>query len=67
MVSTSEGSRKSFYGRTPEDVRRQIVEALHARQTSEDRDSALMSVGQFLDMWLEDRQATSKSPDLQGL
>jgi integrase len=53
MISLPEGRRQTFSGRSREDVRRQIVEALHARRDSSGHDSEAMTLGPYLDMWLE--------------
>lgn len=53
MVSLSGGIRKSFYGRTSDDVRRQLVEAIHANESGDRGETNSMTLGQYLDMWLE--------------
>jgi len=53
MLSLPGGVRKSFYGRTSDDVRRQLVEAMHASQRGVEADTKSMTVGEFLDMWLD--------------
>ncbi len=53
MVSLPGGARKSFYGRTADEVRRRLVEALHTQQTGERSQPESMTVGAYLDMWLE--------------
>jgi integrase len=53
MLSLPGGFRKSFYGRTPDEVRRQLVEAMHANQRGAEADMKSMTVGAFLDMWLD--------------
>ncbi len=53
MISLPGGRRQTFSGRSQEDVRRQIVEALHARQDTAGDDPTAITVAQFLDMWLE--------------
>jgi integrase len=53
MLSLPGGVRKSFYGRTSEDVRRQLVEAAHAKDQGEKTATMTLTVGQFLDMWLD--------------
>ncbi len=53
MVSLPDGRRQSFYGRTSDEVKRQVVSALHAQQTADDPNAATPTVGEFLDQWLE--------------
>ena len=53
MLSLPGGVRKSFYGRTSDDVRRQLVEAAHFKDQGANTDDKPLTVGQFLDMWLD--------------
>jgi integrase len=53
MLSLPGGIRKSFYGRTSDDVRRQLVEAAHVNDQAAATGAKPMTVGQFLDVWLD--------------
>jgi integrase len=53
MLSLPGGVRKSFYGRTSDEVRRQLVEAAHVNDQGANTDAKSLTVGQFLDMWLD--------------
>ncbi len=53
MLSLPGGVRKSFYGQTSDDVRRQLVEAAHVNDQGPNKDDNPLTVGQFLDMWLD--------------
>ncbi len=53
-VSLSGGRRKVMYGRSREEVRRLLADALAAREQGTLNDSRGMTVGTFLDMWLSD-------------
>src|SRR6266851_2112090 len=51
-VTLSDGSRRSFYGRTEKDAHHKLVEALYARQ-NDDANVPSVSLSDFLDTWLE--------------
>jgi integrase len=51
-VSLPDGRRKFFYGKTKEDVRRKLTQALHAIEVGGLTDSRGLTVGEFLDQWL---------------
>src|SRR4029077_6134794 len=53
MLSLPGGVRKSFYGPTAGDVRRQLLEAAHVNDQGAKRSADALTVGQFLDMWLD--------------
>ncbi len=51
-VTLSDGSRRSFYGRTEKDAHHKLVEALYARQ-NDDANVPSVCLSDFLDTWLE--------------
>jgi integrase len=53
IVPGPAGGRKFLYGRTKDEVQRKLAEALHARQLGDVAESGTMTVGEFLDQWLE--------------
>jgi len=53
-VSLPTGRRKAIYGRSRDEVRRQLANALYSRQAGTLTDSRSQTVGQFLDFWLTD-------------
>ena len=47
-----DGRRKSFSGKTRDEVRSKLAEALHARTNGAFADSKGLTVAQYLDQWL---------------
>ena len=61
-ASLPDGRRKFFYGKTREEVRRKLAQALHAIEVGAFTDSRAISVGQFLDQWLAEVVAPNVRP-----
>jgi integrase len=61
-ASLPDGRRKSFYGKTREEVRRKLAQALHAIEVGAFSDSRAISVGEFLDQWLAEVVAPNVRP-----
>jgi integrase len=56
------GTRKFVYGRTKDEVQGKLVQAMHARLVRNASESRSMSVGSFLDQWLERTAKPSVRP-----
>ena len=53
-VRLPDGRRKYFYGQSREEVRRSLAAAIHALETGTLSDARGLTVGDFLDQWLEE-------------
>jgi integrase len=56
------GVRKVIYGRTHGEVRRRLAEIVHAKDSGTLSDARGLTVGQFLDQWLEEVAKPSVRP-----
>ncbi len=63
MISLPEGKRKAFYGRTRDEVQGKMTEEKHARNLGTAAASRTMSVGAYLDQWLEGTAKPSVRPN----
>lgn len=53
-MSLPDGRRKFYYGSTRDEVRRKLAAAVHAQDTGTFTDARGITVGGFLDQWLDD-------------